>query len=1839
MSGWKTNSSGLRRRSRVLRVITAFLLVMLLAVGPVMPVFATAMPEVLERDRLVVSDFTGEIGQEYLEPFEALALHGVFGEEDGILLSTLGVPLGAVGFEGAYALNNPNEMVEIVVTFRTPPSVALRLIDEAADAHGLSPRMARMSYEAQALTGHANFAEQLGSLPVPFGARSGFQIFGEHHTLFNGVYMRVPAGMVEAIASLPEVFAVTPNITFYAIGMLNDELYQHATGGEYCDYEDDLDNEEYGYPNEEDEDSEEDYPYNEDEKDGEEDYPYNEEEKDGEEDYPYNEDEDDEDKPLCEYGEYCECEEYELPDYLNYLVYSIAVTPGEATMELGESLRFEAAAYNALGYFIDDADIVWGKVDSMGEELAIPNVYLVNGWLVLGPDAELPENELFIVAACAQNPEVYGKAVVTVADAVEPAYLGFMPLSSIGDEFNLAAFELMDIAAVHAMGHTGSGVHVSVLDTGIDYYYHPRFIPFQQSPGNFLGADFIGDRSPGHRFYGSPQETGPWDTDNTGVHTNHGSHVAGTVIAMAPDITLSHVRVLGPGGSSVGNSVMLGIEWAYNNGADVMNLSLSARHNVPWMPNAYALDMATLAGIFISVAAGNDGAGGASPIFNRGGWFSIGVPSTSSLSMTVGNAMAGGLQFEDHPNATINGIEAVVRLHGRSPLVPNNVMNMRNNVSFAFFGQIELPATLDAANNPFPPGIIAVEDIANDLISQWGNDLSGYTVIANRGLSNFASMMYFAYFLNADALIIRNNLAQGDVFLVHPGFSAIGVTGVDPDILLPVYSIRNSVADPIFGPFTNQVPIDQPEIGTMNWENFARTHLEDILNAGSAVGPISQTFHLKPDIVAPGTQVLSAMPVFMTGNPFDNNTWDETNAYSTASGTSMSAPAIAGIVAAMMNAFPNASVAEIKARLMQTSRDLTGYTGTYSVLQVGGGFVMPYEAITSTAFAIVEHEVPWLIDGVWDGDGNIINSTEGWAVHDMASLSFGRVEVDEDLGGESEILTIAIDGGSGWTFSYAFVNPSQALPTPPGHPGWGRLRFPATGITLDIQNVGGNVFTAQISHNGTGDAGFAQGYVTFTNGSQTLRVPFGVYMDIFVEPEPITARPGIGIWRPVISNFLTPPGGIPEGVTDPRSDGTALFGANFYLAAPSNISAVSIGFDDVRGHTRNVYWYVGPYGSEFGDGDVVHFSTTTNLAANATFFVGNLLRPFLSPALTITGQPSLLGTFDGEVLPAGVYSLFPVLGHRPGDYLDTDTVLPPMHFVVVDERPLIHFDSQVFAHAPGAENVTITGRVESFGHDMAILHDIYGAIGTNGLPTINEAGVFDYAAAWLMVAGGPAGPANPDGSFSFTMPLPAGTYAGPVPVHMQVVDGDGIGVVAGSLIPVGAHASLVAQTYVVHEDYVDIRTVTVSPNSVYVIQGENRWFSSVVSGPNNPLQSPLQRVTWSVTGHAGASISAAGLLTVRNNVPIGAVLTVRATSVFDTSVFGTATVRVVEQISVPAPPPSGATGVGTPTPTPEPEATPVPIPRPELIPIEVSTPAIENGLDAAAPVIEFILDQAGNDHIYLGVELDADALEELIEQDGSIVVRGSLFNMYISNEELAAWDTEGVSVITILLHLEDADMSEELADQILAHDDFNSFFLDNLHLFTVLADDDNIAANATITANLPALGLTVAQQIMMAAYAFDYDGQAYALIPSTVSEDGILSFEFSGYGVIGAKVHVMPSTFMRLNINSHGYSLNGEALTSDVVPFITQNRTMVPLRIIAEALGGVPRWDSANRTAYIYLGDTTLRLPIGEALPDNMGAPELRNDRVFVPMRYVSEMLGARVRWDGPNQAVYVYRR
>ena len=106
------------------------------------------------------------------------------------------------------------------------------------------------------------------------------------------------------------------------------------------------------------------------------------------------------------------------------------------------------------------------------------------------------------------------------------------------------------------------------------------------------------------------------------------------------------------------------------------------------------------------------------------------------------------------------------------------------------------------------------------------------------------------------------------------------------------------------------------------------------------------------------------------------------------------------------------------------------------------------------------------------------------------------------------------------------------------------------------------------------------------------------------------------------------------------------------------------------------------------------------------------------------------------------------------------------------------------------------------------------------------------------------------------------------------------------------------------------------------------------------------------------------------------------------------------------------------------------------------------------------------------------------------------------------------------------------------------------------------------------------------------------------------------------------------------YTINGEQYQFDVAPYIDPDsgRAMAPIMFIGQALGADLDWDNDTETDTITLGGIVLKIEVNQPLPDDMGMAMMINDRLFVPLRYISEYLGARVDWEEESQAVTIIK-
>ncbi|MDO5717196.1 MAG: copper amine oxidase N-terminal domain-containing protein [Tissierellia bacterium] len=106
--------------------------------------------------------------------------------------------------------------------------------------------------------------------------------------------------------------------------------------------------------------------------------------------------------------------------------------------------------------------------------------------------------------------------------------------------------------------------------------------------------------------------------------------------------------------------------------------------------------------------------------------------------------------------------------------------------------------------------------------------------------------------------------------------------------------------------------------------------------------------------------------------------------------------------------------------------------------------------------------------------------------------------------------------------------------------------------------------------------------------------------------------------------------------------------------------------------------------------------------------------------------------------------------------------------------------------------------------------------------------------------------------------------------------------------------------------------------------------------------------------------------------------------------------------------------------------------------------------------------------------------------------------------------------------------------------------------------------------------------------------------------------------------------------------VSGHFVEGEVPPFVENERTMVPLRLISETFGYQVEWIEATQQVRIT-GDKTIVLQLGVAYADIDGmqiplevAPVVREERTFVPLRFIAETFGHRVDWDQEHQVAII---
>jgi len=156
-----------------------------------------------------------------------------------------------------------------------------------------------------------------------------------------------------------------------------------------------------------------------------------------------------------------------------------------------------------------------------------------------------------------------------------------------------------------------------------------------------------------------------------------------------------------------------------------------------------------------------------------------------------------------------------------------------------------------------------------------------------------------------------------------------------------------------------------------------------------------------------------------------------------------------------------------------------------------------------------------------------------------------------------------------------------------------------------------------------------------------------------------------------------------------------------------------------------------------------------------------------------------------------------------------------------------------------------------------------------------------------------------------------------------------------------------------------------------------------------------------------------------------------------------------------------------------------------------------------------------------------------------------------------------------------------------------------------------------------------------------------------VKDDAIIS----AVSANGAKTEtvskdITPPTVITLTIGDVNATVNGKSVSNDVAPKIVNDRTMLPIRFVAEALGAEVGWNEYSQSVSInWPTKVYISIKIGSnyaSVAENRRPEEqvkldspafVENDRTYLPLRFIAEKLGADVQWDDATQTITITKQ
>ena len=133
------------------------------------------------------------------------------------------------------------------------------------------------------------------------------------------------------------------------------------------------------------------------------------------------------------------------------------------------------------------------------------------------------------------------------------------------------------------------------------------------------------------------------------------------------------------------------------------------------------------------------------------------------------------------------------------------------------------------------------------------------------------------------------------------------------------------------------------------------------------------------------------------------------------------------------------------------------------------------------------------------------------------------------------------------------------------------------------------------------------------------------------------------------------------------------------------------------------------------------------------------------------------------------------------------------------------------------------------------------------------------------------------------------------------------------------------------------------------------------------------------------------------------------------------------------------------------------------------------------------------------------------------------------------------------------------------------------------------------------------------------------------------------YGLLVMLIILASASLSYAENDPIGLRLDGKDILPDTTAMIVSGRVLVPARAVFEAMGGMVAWDDARREVTVTRGILVVKLIIDSktatinGLPKDMDVPAaIISERTMIPVRFVAETLGYEVDWDDTNRIVNI---